>query len=501
MKRIYFYCFIFLIAVNTIFASWYVLHGDIFFTSDIARDFHLLRELDEKKIMLIGPRSSGNLYHGPLWSYLNYPAFVLGNGNPIIVGWFWVILALLATILSFFIGKALFSKNVGLAYALMISVYLTFHTRGMSHPHGAMILIPLWFFCFVRYVTRHKIVFLIAHVALSGILVQFELAPGLPLAILTVVAILYLSWKRRTYSHVLALLIFPLVLANFIVFDFRHDHIFFQKILGFVTPYQGGELFDYTMFIKNRLVLMFSSPEILRRDPGGRNMVLFFVMLGGIAIQLRDRKHIALYLSFLYFYVGFFVLSFIDKGPILYFHQYPLFLLVFLVFSSLLTSRYKKAFSVLFILVYAANTLSSFGDARDSSSFIGIHKYSWKFLSGIAKQVYEGPENEFGYFVYSPDVLAYEPKYAMWYMGRQYPNKKRESFRKLPVTYVIAAPHPPADPYMLDEWWRTNQVKIAREPNAVTTFDNGYKIEKYYLTSQEQAIPFDPAIDPGIHFR
>ncbi|KKR86353.1 hypothetical protein A2875_00770 [Candidatus Gottesmanbacteria bacterium RIFCSPHIGHO2_01_FULL_46_14] len=501
MKRIYLYSFIVLVAFNTILASWYVLHGDIFFTSDIARDFHLLRELDEKKIMLIGPRSSGDLFHGPLWSYLNYPAFVLGKGDPIIVGWFWVLLASFSTVLSYFIGKALFSKNVGFGYALMVSVYFTFLTRAMSHPHGAMIVIPLWFFCFVRYVTKHTFIFLLAHVALSGILVQFELAPGLPLAILSVIAILYLVWKQHRYSHVFALLILPLILGNFIVFDFRHDHIFFQKVLGFITPYQGGELFDYTMFIKNRLVLLFSSPEILRRDPGGRNMILFFVMLAGIAIQLHDRKHIAFYLSFLYFYVGFFVLSFIDKGPILYFHQYPLFLLVFLIFSSLLTGRYKKACTVLFILIYAANTWSSLGDARASSGFIGTHKYSWKFLSGIAKQVFDGPENEFGYFVYAPDVLAYEPKYAIFYEATRHPQKKAASFQKMPVTYLIAAPHPPADPYMLDSWWRINQVNIASSPEEVTKFDNGYKIEKYYLTAQEQAVTFDSAIDPGLHFR
>ncbi|MBI2405003.1 hypothetical protein HYV22_02385 [Candidatus Gottesmanbacteria bacterium] len=489
-----------LLITNTILASWYVLHGDIFFNSDIGRDFLLLEELDQKKIVLIGPRSSGELYHGPLWTYLTYPAYLVGRGNPVIVGWFWVLLALVATLVSYGIGNALFSKPVGSMYALMVSLYLSFHTRGMSHPHAAMILIPLWFFCFVRYVTSSNIGFLIPHVILSGMIIQLELAPGIPLAALSIGALLYLIWKKQQYQHLGVLLLLPLTLGNFLIFDIRHEHILAQKLLGFITPYQGEGLFDYTMFIKNRLFLLFSSTEILRRDPGGRNLILFLGMLAGIALQLRDHNHVVLYRSFLYFYIGFFLLSFINKGPILYFHLYPLFLLVFLVFCSLLTCRYKKAYTILFVVIYAMNLVSSVGDAQDSFGHTGTHKYSWKFLSGVAKQVFSGPEKEFGYFVYSPDILGYEMKYTMHYFTR-HSNKNIYAFKKMPVTYLVAAPHPPADPYMLDSWWRIHQVRITQNPERVIEFANGYKMEKYVLTKDEQQVYFDPAIDPGLHFR
>lgn len=501
MKKLLLFIVIILIGISTVLSSWYVIHGDIFFTADIARDFHLLQELDEKKIVLIGPRSSGELYHGPLWTYLNYPAYLFGKGDPVVVGWFWVVFALAATLLNYILARRMFSRNVAYLYALMVALYFSFHTRGMSHPHAAMALIPLTFACFVWYAITRKIKFLASLVVLCGILIQFELAPGIPLTMLSVGATAFLIWRKREYNHFLVFLLLPLTLGNFILFDIRHNHLLLQKLFGFITPYQGGELFDYSMFIKNRLWLLFSSVELLRRDPGGRNLILFLVMLVGIAVQLRDHKHVIFYRSFLYFYVGFFVLSFIDKGPILYYHLYPLFLWVFLVFCSLYTSRYKKAFLVLFIVLFVMNLDSSIGDARDAAGYIGVHKYSWKFLSGVAQKVFDGPEKAFGYFVYSPDVLGYEPKYAMFYEATRHPQKKASSFQKLSVTYLVAAPHPPADPFMKDEWWRTNQVNIRREPDEVVKFENGYKIEKYFLTAAEQRVTFDPAIDPGLHFR
>ncbi len=490
-----------LFIINIVLASWYVLHGDIMFTSDIARDFHLLREVDEKKIMLIGPRSSGEIYHGPLWAYINYPAYFIGKGNPVVVGWYWVLLAVASTVLSYMIGSRLFTKPVGIAYALMVSLYFTFHTRGMSHPHGAMIMIPLWFFYFVRYLQNNKISYLAVHIFLCGVLVELELALGIPLSILSIFALLWLIIRRRQYQHGVVFLLLPLTLSNFLIFDLRHNHLLFDKVLGFITPYQGGALFDYTMFIKNRLFLLFSSTEILRRDPGGRNIILFLVMLLFMRVQLKARKHSMIYFSFLYFYVGFFLLSFIDKGPILYVHLYPLFLLVFLIFCSFADSRYKKIFLLLFVVIYAMNLTSSIGDVQDAAGYIGQHKYSWKFLEEMTRKVFSGPEKEFGYFVYSPDILAYEPKYAMFYMSTRYKNKKVYSFKKMPVTYVIAAPHPPADPFMLDSWWRIHQVNMVKEPEQKIEFDNGYKIEKYTLTPQEQQVYFDPAIDPGLHFR
>jgi len=55
---------------------------------------------------------------------------------------------------------------------------------------------------------------------------------------------------------------------------------------------------------------------------------------------------------------------------------------------------------------------------------IGKDIYSWKFLSGVAQDVFKQGEPQFGYFVYSPNVLAYEGKYAMAYAQKLNSGKK-----------------------------------------------------------------------------
>ena len=76
------------ILLSLYIGSSYLLKGSIRFDADISRDFLLLDELATKKYMVIGPRASGipGVFHGPLWIYLNFPAYVLGNANPVAVG-------------------------------------------------------------------------------------------------------------------------------------------------------------------------------------------------------------------------------------------------------------------------------------------------------------------------------------------------------------------------------------------------------------------------------
>ena len=69
------------------------------------------------------------------------------------------------------------------------------------------------------------------------------------------------------------------------------------------------------------------------------------------------------------------------------------------------------------------------------------------------------------------------------------------------MTYVIAAPPPPNNPYMLHEWWVKNEANIASQPIEVKKFPSGFTMEKFLLTEKEQQVPYDKNIELGIHFR
>lgn len=492
----------FFILLNLFLTSWYVLHQDIIFSSDIARDFLLFKEIDEKKIILIGPRSSvSGLYHGPVWLYLNYPAYLIGKGNPVVVGWYWIFLTILFLIVSFKIAEKLFGRTTAYFYTLFLSQYAIFHTKSMFNPHGVFFLLPLFYFLLIKYLETSKPGYLISHLIIGGLLIQLELAIGIPYIILSSVLIIRHVFKKKKFTHLFAFLLIPVCLANFIIFDLRHEFLLTKAVGQFLSAHTRDQETHYWTMIKDDLRLIFTGAEIIRANPFDLriNLRLFSIVMVAIFIwrQIKDKIHKEKYLVFLYLYLGYFLVSFANKGFILYFYLFPQFSLVFLIFTSLITSKYKKIFFVFFLLIFSLNFYTTIKDTQKSiTHYIGKDSDSWKFLYRLSQKVYQGKEETFGYFIFSPDSFAYQPKYAMLYTDSLF-DKKVYSFEKKPITYIIAAPHP----YMKDKWWKENQINIVKEPELTISYPNGYKIEKYQLTEEEITIPFDPSINPGIHFR
>lgn len=490
---------IILVLFNFFLAAWMVLHKDISFTSEVARDFLLLDELARKKVILIGPNSSTGLFHGPLWTYLNFPAYILGRGNPVVVGWFWVLLIVGFTFSNYFIAKKLFGQTVGYLFSLMTSLYMVFHAGFMYNPHGAMLFIPASFFFFVQYVMRRKRWDLLLHLITIFFIIQMQLADGIPLFILSTLAITVLAIKDKQWSHLFFFLLVPLFLSNFIIFDLRHNRIISNLLIHFINS-PARDRPDYLLLAGERINLLLSSVEILHLDIGGRNLVLFIFTLVLVGFGLKQNKFRVVYLSFFYLYGGYFLLSLFNTGPLLYFYLFPLFPLVFLIFSSLINSRFRLLFLPIFILVYIVNLQTAVRDLRNTDKFIGKAADSWQFIFSLSQKIYKANDAEFGYFVYAPYVLAYEGKYAMLYTQRLHANRGFY-FSKKPVTYIISAPTAPSNPYLSYSWWVANRVRINKEPVAIEQFANGYKIEKYLLTDEETHVPFDQGIDPGLTFR
>lgn len=483
-------------------ASWSVLHGDIVFSADIARDFFLYKEIETKGVVLIGPRSSvSGLFHGPVWLYLNYPAYFLGKGNPVVLGWYWIFLIALSLIVDFKVADKLFGRLVACFYVLQMSVYAVFHAKGLFNPHGVFFLLPIFYFLLIRYLETNKSRYLFFHFLVGGLLIQFQLAIGIPYVVLSSFLITYRALKYGKKKQLLFLLLIPICLVNFIVFDFRHEFSLSHAVGQFLMAHKREQEISYFSIVKDNLRLIFTGTEILRANPVDLNFNLripiVFISAFFLWKQIKIGQHRQKYLVFLYLYLGYFLLSLVNKGFILYFYLYPQFSLVFLIFVSLVTSKYKKVFIVLFGLILMANFCTAIRDTIETRNFIGKNTDSWKFLYGLSKKIYQQPEKEFGYFVYSPDLFAYQAKYAMVYAASVFKNKKASGFEKKPITYLISASHP----YFKDRWWRENQVKIEGEPELTFSFDNGYKIEKYLLNVEQVKVPFDANIDTGIHFR
>lgn len=503
MKRYFKIGFFVLIAINFFFAAWYALNNDLSFSSDIARDFLLFGEIVQKKIILIGPKSSVmGLFHGPLWLYLNLPGYLIGQGNPIIVEWWWIVFTGIFLVSCYFVGSRLFDKKTGYLFVLIMSLYMSFHTNSFINPVGAMFLIPFFFFFFIRYLDAQKAKYLFAHFFTIGLIIQFEMAIGIPFLILSTLFLFIKIIRSKNKKHLLLFLAVFIPLINFFLFDLRHDFLLTHSVLRYLSPQSGDSVrFSFINLIQDRLWMMLSQVEFIRPDPKYRNLIASLIFIAFMFLQIKNNKYKKIYLSFIYFFVGYFIVTFINRGPILSFYFYPLFALVFLIFSSFVTSKYAKLFLVIFSVIYLMNTSTAIIDTQISGKFIGKSETSWKFLNTMSSEVFKGKEKEFGYFVYTPDTIGYSPKYAMQYQKRIYPQKNAFFLDKKPVTYIVVAPPAPDNPYLSYKWWKENTINLKKDPVETITFANGYKVEKYNLTDEEIKAPYNRAYDPGLGFR
>ena len=499
--------FLIVVAFNIFLASWYLLNGNLNFGTDLARDFLLLNQIEEKKFMLIGARAgAASLFHGPLWSYLNFPIYFISKGNPIVVGWFWIFLIITFLIIGFRIAKKLFDEKTAYFYLILVSTFLIFQMKEFSHQQAAFLVMPLFFYTFWQYINTFRTHYLAFHVLIAGALIQFEVASGAPFLLLSLVYIIYLQIRRGKLKHFPVLFLILVPLSTYILFDLRHDFFLLKNLIIYIKGKPDEFYPGLYLIFKSRIDYMSTTAVPLVNNLTLLNRVLtiaILIVLSKIILSINHQgKNRKVYLLFFYFFFGYFILSLSSRYELLTQHFLPFVPIVFLVFASLVTSRYSKVFLPLLMLIIISNEFQALRFLRDSSAFvIGKNEDSWKFLAKLTDDVFNNSEQEFGYFVYSPDKLGYEPKYAMIYAKKIHPDKRVFNFEKKPVTYVISTPPPPNDPYMTEEFWIKNSLRIYKKPEKLISYPNGYKIYRYKLSQDETIITPDQWEDSGIHFR
>jgi len=504
MKKILFVIAGILLLYNLYLGSASVRSGEINFFNDVSRDFLLLQELDYKKIVLIGPRSStAGLFHGPLWTYVNYPAYLLGHGDPVVIAWFWQFLEIAFLIGCFFLAKKLFGNLIAFAYVLILSSRLIPHINGIFHSEATFFITPFLFFTIERYVTTKKNIFLIIHLIITSALIQLEIGDGIPFLALSTVVAFFVIYKNKLWKHLLSFLIVPLCLINLILFDIKHELRMFHAIISTGT----GQKYFVTIpdWIKNRIENIVSL-ELL--DSPEYHMplliIIFFAVIAGSIYEIKKRsKYARVYALFLFYFLGYITMSYFNKGLLLYHYVYLLIPITTLWLVSFLR---KGKFVFLFVIFSIAIYLLTYANGTKyitdlQNSFQDKNPNSWRGLSSVADEIVKRQKNEeFGYFVYSPDAFAYQPRYAMIY---NFQNSKANAFeyQKKATTYVVAQPPPANNPYMEHDWWIKVKAGIKNDPTFTKKMPNGYTILEYHLTPDEQKIPHEKNIELGISFR
>lgn len=493
---------------NLYLSATSVLHGDVGFNTDLARDFLLLEDVVKNhSIPLIGPRSGGipGIFHGPAWIYLNLPAFLLGHGNPVIVGWFWVFLTALLAGLVGFVGFRLYGKTAGVFSAVLVSAASIATTSTLFNPFGAVLVFPLYFYFLFNYLTNKKALYLIAALFCAGFLIQFQIAFGMPILILSTLLILVKIVHTKLFTHFLSFLVLLLPFSTYLVFDLRHNFLEFHAFLTYISGKSGAvDNFTPHAMLMNRLSEFMHSLTPVSEAP----LLLIVLLFGYFAFLLyqgyrqRTTSFGQSVLLFFYLFLGYWIFAFAFRGVIWGYYVWPFLPATVLMLGA----GYKILPKFLFLAGFGLLLLANWQQGIIYKNtmiqhYIGYDSGSWLFNLKLAQTVFAQKDPSFGYYVFSPDQFGYSPRYAMDYVAEQNPKVSVAPYQKKAITYLLVSPPGGQNGSIGGDWWVQHKVNINKKPEQTISFANGFRIQKYLLTAKEQAIPSDPNLIDSLIFR
>ncbi len=492
------------IVLGLIICSWSILHKDIIFHTDIARDFMLLEALvDKGDFSLIGPRAGGipGVFHGPLWMYIHIPAYILGQGNPVAIGWFWIMLVALTAGILYFVCKKLFGETQGLIAAALLTTSSFDLARALFNPYGAVIFAPLFFYFLLRYIREKKFRDLLLTYFFIGILIQFQIAFGGPMLILAGLLTTYIIVRNKKFSHLVAYTILVIPLATYIVFEVRNNFLQYHAVLDYLKAGAPIKISLLDRIRAHTKGLFLDGLNIIKGNLGWLTLPILFGVTAKMYKDLHTKKikNADVYLLLAYLYVGYWTMTLAFNGTIWGYYIWPFTTFAIILFASLYGQLNKKIYFVLIAGILLWNTYNGVKDTQGVMNYIGKDGSSWLYNAKMAEDIYKNAGEDFGYYIFTPDLYGYTPRYAMNYTQKRF-SYKAFGFEKKKFTYLIMTPAPPERKDLSPDWWKLNEVKISGKPTMTTNLSDNF-IEKYELTPEEIAIPSNPNLIQGIYFR
>lgn len=487
----------------------HIFKGDIVFHTDIARDFLVMEEIiEDKKLTLIGPKSGGisGVFHGPAWYYLNLPVFYLSGGNPAVIGVFWLILYLFGLAIYYFLSKKMLGSQVALVSTTLLSSLSMFMSMALGQQSPSFFLsVPLLYFVF-SYLKEYKWWQLSAAMLVLGFMIQFQMAFGGPMLIIFGTYLVYKVFKRKKYSHLLALFSIFIPLSTFILFDLRHDFLQSRSVIRYFSERDTSD--DWTMlkYAEHRwwaIIDCFSTIKI-SKILQVITAVLFFAALGFAGFKNKkadNRKIQSLWFISVLMMVGYWVVTIPFRGEIQGYYYESLLPVICLWLTYTLLNLKKQMGMILISLIIGFNFYMGIKNVFDYlASDATAYEINWSFYSKLANDIYENTDQDFGYYVFTPDQFGYQTKYAMSYYSKNL-SRKAQLNQKAPVTYLIIGKNDYKNPFANEDFWQKEQVKIDRVADESWEYQSGYKVKRYNLTDEEIQIESDPNLIEGLHFR
>lgn len=220
-----------------------VLISDISIGTDTARDFLLMDEIAQKGYTLIGPRSSaiGGLFHGPLWIYLSYPVYFISHANPIALSYLWMAWYVVFLIFCYIaISRLLRDRYVAIVSTALVATVSFEYVYKMINPFGAVTVMPIYLLTLYRTYTHKSWRWAIVHLLVIGAMIQFQMAAGIPLLLVTFTIWFYKSYQDGYFRRFFSLPILLLPLSTYIFFEVRHN---FSQTRSALNQLMGQDIY------------------------------------------------------------------------------------------------------------------------------------------------------------------------------------------------------------------------------------------------------------------
>jgi hypothetical protein len=486
------------ILVSLFLSAWWLINGNLMFHSDIARDFWLMKDIvDNRHLTLIGPRAGGieGVFHGPLWLYLNLPAYVIGRGNPVVVGWFWWMLNILTLVIVFLVSKKMFGKNATWwAVAVMASVTIL-DVHSYINPQGALIVMPLFFYFYWKYSKNKKISDLVISLFLAGLMVQFEIGIGGPILILTVLDNVLRIIKDKKWGRWMAYLILIIPFSSYFIFELRHNFLQTRSVLKYFEAGGSGGAMVYFQILVKRFQEMIGAVGILTKN----NILtgLAWLMVLWLFIKNKSKK-IEGFNLLVFFYVGFWVMTIVFRGEIQNYYYIAFLPVLAIVLAGGIVKNKVILGKILLTLIIINGIWIGFLDTKNYSNKVGKQDVStWKVNEEAAKWVMDRAKGEFGYYIYTPDLYGYGLGYALDFLDKANLGKRDE---KLEKTFLIMDPNVKEN-INGRENWKSGEVKIDRKADDQIELENGVRVEEFNLSESEMKVESNPFLIKDVFFR
>lgn len=418
-----------------------VLNRNFLFGFDQGRDYLAVRNIvADHKLTLIGSEIGAGvagfrgIFHGPFYYYLLALPFIIFRGDPYGGIILMFILGIATILLSYIIGKRIFSSRIGFLAAAIVAVSPPFiaYSRFVWNSNPAPLFILLAFFFVFLFIEKGRIKYLFWASFFSSFVYNFQLAMAIPLSLtLIVYCVLVLKLKQIKQYGVLFLGTI-LAFSPMFFFEIRHG---FQAIKGLLTylfnhPETATTQTFWVLLLRDHLSAFFNN--FLSTFPS--QIILSTAIIAIIPVIFYDvikekdkqKSQFILYLLTLIpvtFVILGFLRNFVYNYYLIHLNLAYIFLVVFAI-TSIFKTQYKIA--KIFIAGYIAILMLSvtFSNLRtfyyDINDYGGTHKVRGK-LDAI-DHIYKNADRErFGLLVFSPPIYTYPYDYLVsWYGKKKY---------------------------------------------------------------------------------